>query len=912
MTSGGRWGIEALSSRTRDRTTAGRRGGDRIGDAPGAPGRAAARGRGGRRSPCSRPGLVAARRRAQWHALPVAGGHGRARGARPASRRASRPGASSTRRRGGGTGCGAKAPARRRRERAGDDGRPDGGGAAAPRARRSGGGSCAAAACRTTGWPSAILADRRAALLYRGLAALDEPTLAALAAEPDACGGSTSDHADVFAAFGARFRVRDGRGGGAGRRGGGAVVGGARGREPARRRRAFLRARCSRRTGDGGRSSTTRWPASTRAASASRSGWTRPAGQARGDGLPALAAVFDREAAWWRREGGAFARPDADAARVLREVRRRERRRARAPGGRAFWEAVFEEAGRRRAGRGLARGARVAAGRRPPGWRERVGAGDPASRRLRLEQLIFAPAGLRRGGRRARCRTSSSAVQGLRDARAARARARAHGRRATRPSSPRRRGRAPRGVGVAAGGRAPRPRGLQGALGVVDRARFARTLDLAAAERLVRSLCRAAGRRTRARAGRARGVGRGGAPARARRARSTARSRRASRRRPCCARWPATGSRGGTPSRRSTGRACGTGPIPAAREFARLERVRARQGGAGLPRGARACCALRRAEDARAVRAPRSGRRSSRSSTRRTSATPTGPALAGEDPSRRHDFGRRALGPARGGARARGRRGTCGARCSASSGRSRGSRSTASPATRCRTGRRCSTPRSGGGSRSPPALAQPARPDGRRPRRDRRGDRGAAGRARRPCARGTRTWRRRAARPASTRGGRARFEWLLEHEPDARGSFFSLGRAPAPRSARRAALGRVGRRRRSRRGPRPAHAAARSRWTRAAGRPPQPALAEALRGPAACAWPMHLAERRLPARLAPALVVDAPAGPLRRGPPRRARRPARPRRVGARAAAASGSTTRSRRSSGAGRCSRAPAPGGAR
>ena len=31
--------------------------------------------------------------------------------------------------------------------------------------------------------------------------------------------------------------------------------------------------------------------------------------------------------------------------------------------------------------------------------------------------------------------------------------------------------------------------GLQGALGVVDRARFARTLDLAAAERLVRSLC---------------------------------------------------------------------------------------------------------------------------------------------------------------------------------------------------------------------------------------------------------------------------------------------------------------------------------------------------------------------------------------------------------------------------------------
>ena len=56
----------------------------------------------------------------------------------------------------------------------------------------------------------AIVADRRAALLYRGLAALDEPTLAALAADPDAVRRLHSRHADVLAAFGARFRVREG------------------------------------------------------------------------------------------------------------------------------------------------------------------------------------------------------------------------------------------------------------------------------------------------------------------------------------------------------------------------------------------------------------------------------------------------------------------------------------------------------------------------------------------------------------------------------------------------------------------------------------------------------------------------------------------------------------------------------
>src|SRR5512139_2194466 len=56
----------------------------------------------------------------------------------------------------------------------------------------------------------AILADRRSSLLYRGLAGLDEPTLAALAADPETLSLVHQRHADVLAAFGGRFRVRGG------------------------------------------------------------------------------------------------------------------------------------------------------------------------------------------------------------------------------------------------------------------------------------------------------------------------------------------------------------------------------------------------------------------------------------------------------------------------------------------------------------------------------------------------------------------------------------------------------------------------------------------------------------------------------------------------------------------------------
>jgi hypothetical protein len=159
----------------------------------------------------------------------------------------------------------------------------------------------------------AILADRRSALLYRGLAALDEPTLAALAARPDALREIHERHADVFAAFGSRFLVRDGAvavpgGEGAARLWEGLV--GESPHAPARFLVALVAA-------NGGRQAffydavARLEPARQRFALGleKRPG---PDGEA---AFRALASVFGRERAWWRREGGTFARPDADAAR---------------------------------------------------------------------------------------------------------------------------------------------------------------------------------------------------------------------------------------------------------------------------------------------------------------------------------------------------------------------------------------------------------------------------------------------------------------------------------------------------------------------------------------------------------------------------------------------------------------------
>ena len=132
---------------------------------------------------------------------------------------------------------------------------------------------------------------------------------------------------------------------------------------------------------------------------------------------------------------------------------------------------------------------------------QRIGAGSPLAQMRRLEQLDLRPEGLRRGWQDA----LPDVLAAVRALPAAWSLLLALERIGTRdPALFAAAARAARRAGAASGREdaLPGPGGLQGALGVVDRARFARTLDLAAAERLLRSLFEVPGEG----AGRARGL----------------------------------------------------------------------------------------------------------------------------------------------------------------------------------------------------------------------------------------------------------------------------------------------------------------------------------------------------------------------------------------------------------------------
>jgi hypothetical protein len=477
----------------------------------------------------------------------------------------------------------------------------------------------------------AILADRQSALLYRGLAALDEPTLAALAADPDAVQRLHDRHADVLAAFGARFLVREGV----------VVVPGGEEEAPLWARLvgesprapvAFLVALLG---ANGGRKallydSVARLdPPHQRFAL----GLYRPEGPARAGALLSLAAAFDREIAWWHPEGGAFKRPEADIARLLREARVRSDGSLAPPAARVFWEAVFEE------GKPVPRedwATRVRAGApAEASWlAEQVGVGAPSLRRRRLEQLLFAQRVFGEAGEET-LPDVLAVLRGLPEAGSVLLALERIGSRdpalfAAAVGAARRAG--------AVSGREESLRvhgGLQGALGVVDRARFARTLDRAAAERLVRSLCEVPGEgegRARALAAWVEGV----LLPELRRTvygeqppgepettilRAMAGDRVNGREEPSPVEWE------GLWYRADPGRA----------EFARLERVRARQGGAGLSEALGVC---RSAEpQKRDPCATALGEALVSLVYAASLGDPEGPALAGADPARRHDFG---------------------------------------------------------------------------------------------------------------------------------------------------------------------------------------------------------------------------------------------------------------------------------
>ncbi len=474
----------------------------------------------------------------------------------------------------------------------------------------------------------AILADRRSSLLYRGLAGLDEGTLAALAAEPDVVRRIHRQHADVLAAFGARFRVEQGRvavpGGEEAAPLWEQLVGESPG-QPARFLEALLAA-------NGGRralfyDSVARLD---RERQRFALGMRHPPGERRESAFQALAAVFDRERAWWRREGGAFARSEGDAARVLREVRLAPDGTLAPPAALAFWEAVFDA-------KVVGRAEWPEAARRSPpvdaAWLAgRVAAGDTATRLLRLEQLVFAqrmfgdvpPSALPE---------VALAVRSLRDSRAVLLALERMGTRdpalcAAAASVARR-------AGSGGGEAASLHRTLQGALGVVDRARFARTVDVAGAERLVRSLL---------------DVPMGGEG----QARALAAWMEASLL-PELARAVYGTQPPGDPEttvlRAMAGdRAEGRERLvpfdweglwyradPGRGEFVRLERVRARQGNVPLAAALRACRAP--AEMGRNHCAAALGPALTSVVYAAQLGDPDGPALAGEDPSLRHDFG---------------------------------------------------------------------------------------------------------------------------------------------------------------------------------------------------------------------------------------------------------------------------------
>ena len=718
--------------------------------------------------------------------------------------------------------------------------------------------------------------------LYRGLAGLDEPTLAALAAEPGRSAPSARTAAEAFAAFGGRFRVRDGavvlpggparrpRGrGSSGRARGcaGGVPAGARSRARGGRR-AFLFDSLARLDDAHQRFALGLELPADRVASRSRRS----------------PAVFDGEEAWWR-HGGPGVRPPRRGCGAPAARGRGSRRRVRLarPASPPFWEAVFDPAGRRG---DVRRRAPV----RRRGRQRRVAGGADRPRRAR-DEVPCASSSC--------CSHSASSAKrppaALGDAALAVAGVRRHARRwcsrssgwaaATRRSSPRACGPRARAASRSLLRLPGRARDRASARAV---ARHARSRDGGAAGPVALRSCRAGS------AGAARPC--------ARRAGSSAQLLPAFLARPP-SRWPTRAPRRARTQRPAAGQWC-SGRSPAT---ARAGAAGRRVGGPVVPRRPRArrSCQRRRGACASGRAAPGFGGARPRAGPRRPGATRCAEALgrgAGGSASTRSTSatptGRRSPATTRRGAtssgltrgrcprrsRARSRLARRAARCSASSarwppwrcaarpGRAAGAPPVAQPPRTRAPGRGCGIGRARTRSRIAGATRSPAR--------------SSAGRRRvGGLEAGTPEVEAAAATPASIRGARARSTGCCDDEPGARRAFFSLVELlllGAPRRAARlgARLGCRGTRWRPGCGPRrPA------RWPLddAAGRPPEPALAEGfvdlhLR------VALHLRERRLPASLAPALVAARCSRAARRGAPARAR------------------TTGSRSTTGCGRC----------
>ncbi len=225
---------------------------------------------------------------------------------------------------------------------------------------------------------SALLRSRPASLLYRGLVQLDEETLAFLAQHSDVLSDLARLDLDAFSVFAGSWRVRQGRV---------AVPGGdeaaplwetAVGEKTSRPGR-FLQKLVTR---DSGRlfffyDSVDRLD-SARQRFALGLG-TRPGRP--DDVFRVVREVFSREPTWWKPGWGSFSRTEVDAGRVLQEVRVLPSGELAPPAGRVFWRAVFG------AGSGPER---ETASMDAAFLVQHVASGTVESRRLRLEQIRFA------------------------------------------------------------------------------------------------------------------------------------------------------------------------------------------------------------------------------------------------------------------------------------------------------------------------------------------------------------------------------------------------------------------------------------------------------------------------------------------------------------------------------------------
>jgi hypothetical protein len=326
----------------------------------------------------------------------------------------------------------------------------------------------------------AIFDDRNASLVYRGLFQMDDASLRFLAQHEDLLKWIRENRADVFSLCAGSLRIHQGR----------AVVPGGTAAErlwallldesPARAE-SFVRKLLAR---DFGRTAFL-WhtldrlePAGRRFALGEAEG--NPGAQ---EHFQALASAFAQGSSWWRPEGGAFARPLVDAAVVLAAVRVGADGRMAPPATRAFWEAAFAGEAPVKA-ESVLQGPLVNAG-----WLvENVGLSPtPEKRRERLTAVAFA----QRVFGQVAAREVSDALVALRGLARYPALVLVLDRMEVQaPSTYAQAVR--RADELAALGAGPRAvvavTQFQGALANLDRARFARTLDVARAESLVRSL----------------------------------------------------------------------------------------------------------------------------------------------------------------------------------------------------------------------------------------------------------------------------------------------------------------------------------------------------------------------------------------------------------------------------------------